>query len=216
MNKRLAYRVGIAGAGLMLMASAAAQARSTSFQKFEVRTSVAGFITSTSSGAFGLNLSNEPDLTVDATYYVTPNIGVNVLATFLNFEVNSKALGNKSLGSVDLLPPIFSLQYHFMPNGKIRPYVGVGFNYNFFSNESGDLSNRGTTALGATVKNKLGYAATVGADYMITPNLALNVSFNFLYIGTYVHLNATPGGGAADTRLHVRAYIPGAGIAYRF
>ncbi len=215
MNKKFAYQFGIAGVSLMLLASTAAQAQGATFQRFEVRTSAAGFITSTSSGAFGLNLSNEPDLTLDATYYVTPNIGVNVLATFLNFEVNSKTLGNASLGSVDLLPPIFSLQYHFMPNGVIRPYVGVGFNYNFFSNESGALSSRG--GLGATVKNKLGYAATVGADYMITPNLALNVSFNFLYVGTYVHLDATPGGGGpADTRLHVRAYIPGAGIAYRF
>lgn len=63
-----------------------------------------------------------------------------------------------------------------------------------------------------TAKNNLRYAATAGADYMITPNLALNASFNFLYVGTYVHVDAL----STDTRLHVRAYIPGAGIAYRF
>ena len=33
----------------------------------------------------------------------------------------------------DLLQPTLSAQYHFDPNGRVRPYVGAGLNYTIFS-----------------------------------------------------------------------------------
>ena len=90
-----------------------------------------------SSDTLGLDVGNATSIAVDGTYFVTPNIGVNLLATILNVEVKAKGLG--SLGSVDLLPPILTVQYHFSPDDQVRPYVGVGINYNHFYHYSGTL-----------------------------------------------------------------------------
>jgi outer membrane protein len=40
------------------------------------------------------------------------------------------------VGSVKHLPPTFSFQYHFMPDSKFRPYVGLGPNYTTFFDET--------------------------------------------------------------------------------
>ena len=89
--------------------------------------------TDAESSALDLGLNDDFRIAVDGTYFFTPNIGLNVLATTLNFDVDS---GGTSLGSVSVLPPIFTLQYHFSPDDpKYRPYVAAGFNYNYFYDE---------------------------------------------------------------------------------
>ena len=43
--------------------------------------------------------------------------------------------GAGAAGETDLLPPTLSVQYHFNPNGRARPYIGAGLNYTLFSDE---------------------------------------------------------------------------------
>lgn len=160
--------------------------------------------TSAASGGLELGLNNDVRIAVDGTFFVTPKIGLNVLATTLNFEVDS---AGTSLGSVSALPPIVTLQYHFSPDDpKLRPYLGIGFNYNIFYDESGALA-----ALNADVENTLGFVVSGGLDYMISENLSLNADRKFLTFDADVDV----AGVTADV-LDVDAWIVGIGIGFHF
>ena len=109
---------GIVLGMVLLMLTAPAAEADGDGPKFLVRTTAIGVITdadsnSVAAGGLDLDLDNDIRFAIDGTYFVTPHIGVNVLATFLNFEVDS---AGTSLGSVDVLPPIVTVQYHFLPD----------------------------------------------------------------------------------------------------
>ena len=160
--------------------------------------------TPAASGGLELGLNNDFRIAVDGTYFITPKIGLNVLATTLNFEVDS---AGTSLGSVSVLPPIVTLQYHFSPDDpKLRPYLGLGFNYNIFYNESGTLA-----ALGAEVEDTFGFVVGGGLDFMLSENLSLNADLKFLTFEADIEVADV----TADV-LDVDAWIIGIGIGYHF
>jgi len=63
--------------------------------------------------------------TFNGTYMIDPHWGVELLAA-LPFEHDINLNGGPKVGSAKHLPPTLSLQYHFIPEGKIQPYVGLG------------------------------------------------------------------------------------------
>ena len=140
-----------------------------------IRTTVITTSTNASSNTLKLDAGNSTSVVVDGTYFLTPNIGIDLLATFLNTKISAQGLG--SLGSVDLLPPILTLQYHFAPEGQVRPYVGAGINYNHFYNYSGTLK-----AINAKIDDTVGFVAQAGVDYMLTKTLSLNLDLKYLAV----------------------------------
>ena len=169
-------------------------------------TAIGVFPDSDSDSSIGLDLDvdDEASLAVDISYFFTDNIAVNVLATFLSPDVDSDV---GDLGSVDLIPPIFTLQYHFSPHGTVRPYVGAGFNYNYFYGESGMLD-----ALDVDVENTFGLVAQVGMDYMLNKNLSLNFDLKYLTFEADVDIDALN----VEDELDYDAFILGFGLGYRF
>lgn len=180
-----------------------------------VHSTVIGAVTDASSSSAKLNLDidNAQSVALDATYFVTHNIGVNVLATFLNFNIETGStaiqdLASKDLGSVDLLPPIVSVQYHFSPDSAFSPYVAAGFNYNVFSDESGHLND-----LSVEVDDTVGWVIGAGLDYSITENVSLNADLKYLTFEADVNVGAAP---AFDDELEVDAWIVGVGLGFKF
>jgi outer membrane protein len=84
-----------------------------------------------SSSLPGLDVSDEWVPEIDFTYFVTPNIGVELILGTARHEVT---LNGVSLGKLNHLPPTLTVQYHFNPTPKIKPYVGAGLNYTRFYN----------------------------------------------------------------------------------
>lgn len=229
MKKRNQYLTCVLGAifALVWAGSAAAQddkdravASSPSFDHWQVRTTANGFFFDASSGILDLDVENTADFAFDVTYFLTRNLAIQVLATYINTQVQSKAasalLGgtpNDNVGAVDLLPPIVTAQWHFtnFASQGVEPYVGIGFNYNHFGNESGQLR-----ALGASVDDQFGFVTEVGSDIAlsrIAPGLYANVNFKYLYTKTDVKVDSNH---ALDDKLKINAYILGAGVGYRF
>lgn len=122
--------------------------------------------------------------TFDITYMIRDQWGVELfLSTFWrhNLQVTSPT-GTTNFGTIKLLPPTVSLQYHFNPEGRLRPYAGLGLNYTFLSDESpGALS----------VGNSIGPAAQLGFDVQISKRLFLNVSARYIDIDGDARLGAT-------------------------
>ncbi len=157
------------------------------------------------SKALDLDVVGTADLAVDFTYFVSPNIGFNLLATVLNPEIES---GGNSVGSIGLVPPILTAQYHFAP-GPMSFYVGAGLNYNIFHDETGQLD---TLAPGVhpSVKDTIGYVAQIGLDMELTENTVLNLDLKYLTFDADVRA-----GGQKVDKLEVDAIIFGIGLGWR-
>lgn len=116
------------------------------------------------------------------------------------------ALGDLDLGHVWALPPTLLLQYHANPDGRIRPYVGVGLNYTiFYSADAGALST-------IDYSNSFGYAFQGGVDIGITETWAFNLDVKKVYIQSDLSIN----GGAVTADANIDPWVFGAGLAYRF
>lgn len=75
---------------------------------------------------------------VDITHMVSDNVGLELIAatTKHNASGTSGTTGGiGKLASTWVLPPTLTVQYHFAPEAKVRPYVGAGVNYTMFYSE---------------------------------------------------------------------------------
>lgn len=146
---------------------------------------------------------------LDITYFFTDHIAAELILATAKHDVEARgsSLGPVvDLGDVWLLPPTLTAQYHFMPEGKIRPYVGAGINYTFFYNEDpGAVST-------IDYDNGFGYALQVGTDVAIDDHWAVNFDVKKLWLNTDV----TVAGGPVVADVDLDPWIFGVGVGYRF
>ncbi len=156
--------------------------------------------------ASGLNV-NAKDKTIpelDVTYFFTKNIAAELVLTYpQRVDVRSHST---SLGTVTALPPTLLAQYHFTQFGPLKPYVGAGVNYTRFGSR-----NLGDADQYSVEKSSVGYAAQIGADYMLTKNWGINLDVKYLQIKTDV----ISGGTSAGT-LDLSPIATSVGVTYKF
>ena len=154
---------------------------------------------------------------VDFTYFVTDNVGLELIAATTKHDVKGKG-GLAPVGELAdtrVLPPTLTLQYHFAPKAKVRPYVGVGVNYTIFYNE--DASDGLESAIGNTdvhLKNSLGYALQAGVDIDVSKRWFVNLDVKYIDIDTKATLTT----GTLVNRVNVSLdpIVAGIGIGMRF
>jgi len=137
---------------------------------------------------------------IDGTYFLTNNIAVELIAATTKHIVRETGIPgiptNSMLGSVWLLPPTLTVQYHFAPQGtSFRPYVGAGVNYTFMysASDSGALS-----PAHLSYGDNFGYAIQAGADIPIgTQGFFLNVDLKKIFLSTTVKLAGSKLGSAS-------------------
>ena len=76
-----------------------------------------------------VNSNVRPSFTV--TYMATRHIGIELLGA-LPFQHDVSGSGLGKIGTTKQLPPTLSVQWHFLPDSTVQPYVGVGLNYTHF------------------------------------------------------------------------------------
>jgi outer membrane protein len=171
--------------------------------------------------AVSVDDSNSLDLSLG--YMLTDNLAVEVLAdpssqhdifvSGLPAELNV-ADGTK-VAEVNVLPPTVFLQYHFNPQGKVRPYAGLGLNYTVFFNK--DLTNAAKTALGASnldLDNSFGLAGQVGVDFAMKNDWSFNVDVKYIQIDTEATFDSALGRVAVD--VDVNPLVIGVGFGKTF
>jgi len=158
------------------------------------------------------DVDNSVGVEIDFVYFFQKNLAAELVLGVAQHNVEAKgtALGNVDLGDVWLIPPTLTVQYHFMPEAKIRPYVGAGVNYTIFFEE-----NSGTVASDTGYDNAFGYALQAGVDIGITENFAFNIDLKKLYLDTEADVTI-PGVGTAKVDVDIDPWLMGVGIAYRF
>ncbi len=149
---------------------------------------------------------------VDASYFVTANVALELIAT--NPQQHTITLGGTRIGTLRHLPPTLTAQYHIAPSHPtVRPYVGLGLNYTVFS----DVKLDAGPVLGSSTPLEIkhhswGLAYNIGADFPITDKLSFNVDFKKIDIQTDVSVK----GGAKLTTVKVNPVLFGVGLGYKF
>ena len=158
-----------------------------------------------------LDVDNNLQVGVTATYMYTDNIGIELLAaTPFTHDITA---GGTKVGETSHLPPSLMAQYYFgTASSDARPYLGVGLNYTVFFDEklSTDLDQNGQTDT-LSLDDSFGLALQAGVDYNISENLFVNASIWYMDINTDVTVN-----GAATGDLDIDPVSVMASIGYTF
>lgn len=161
-------------------------------------------------------LNNDTQLGLNFAYMVTDHIGIELLAAS-PFELTAKQKGlglPEKLGTFKALPPTLSAVYYPMNKASaFQPYVGLGVNRTLFFNEK---ANKGNGYSAMRVQNTWGWAAQVGADYMLTDNLMLNGQVRYIDMSTKARVDALGGTATAKVKLDVKPVVYMLGLGYKF
>lgn len=160
---------------------------------------------------------------IDFSYYITKNIAVElILATGTRHDVkianNAGGIGDQPLGSVNLLPPTLTVQWHFNPDQMFDPYVGAGVNYTRFMDKS--LTTSSPAGLPIRVdSNSFGAALQAGLDVNLKDGWLINADVKYAWIDTDVKLEGTgagaPGWHKIDS-LDINPWVFGIGVGKKF
>lgn len=157
-------------------------------------------------GTVDLDVGNSTRPSFSLTYMATKNIGIELLGAFpFQHNIDSN-LGR--IGKTKHLPPTLSVQWHFLPDAKVQPYVGVGLNYTrFFSTKSEGALAGQDLKLG----DSWGLAAQVGVDVPLNKNWLLSADVRYISIESDVKLN-----GAKIGKTKINPWVATVAVGYRF
>ena len=169
-------------------------------------------------GTKGVSVNSDTVPELDITYMLHKNWGVELILGYSNHTVK----GEKSwsaLGDVidtKVLPPTLTLQYHFMPDSNIRPYVGAGINYTYFFDE--EVKGPVLDVPGAKVKldSSWGLAAQAGVDVALNDDWFVNFDVKYIDIDTTAHFKNTGAAASAKIDADIGPFVWGIGIGRRF
>lgn len=162
---------------------------------------------STLGGNVAASADQVPEL--DFTRFFAPNFAAELILATTKHDITlngSDAGGKQGLGSVKLLPPTLTFQYHANPNGTFRPYAGAGLNYTFFYG-----AKTGGIATSMKYQDHLGYALQAGFDYMIDDRFGINFDVKKIFLKTNVQVN-----DSYTAQVRLDPWLIGAGVSYRF
>ncbi len=172
-----------------------------------------------------LKVSDKVIPELDISYYFTKNIAAELIlatGTRHNVRINDDQLttvGDQDLGSVNLLPPTLTAQWHFNPDQMIDPYVGAGINYTLFMDKKLSV-NKGPLA-GHKIKvdsDSWGWALQAGVDINLKDGWLVNFDAKYVTIDTDVKLKGavTSGVWTKIDDLDINPWVIGVGIGKKF
>lgn len=147
---------------------------------------------------------------LDISYFFGKQLAAELVLAFtrLDASVTASAVGAFDAGSFKALPPTLTLQWHFLPDATIRPYVGAGINYTRLS--SVRLGNAVTGPL-ELERSSVGPALQAGVDVALGGPWSLNFDVKKAWIRTDLR-----SGGTTLSTLRVDPLLVGVGLGYRF
>lgn len=164
-----------------------------------------------------VSVSNSFAPEVDVSYFITDHVALELIAATTKHDVGGKG-GLKPIGELAdawVLPPTLTLQYHFTPKAKVRPYVGAGLNYTLFYSE--DASDDLESAIGNTkveMDDSFGYAVQAGVDVDLNEKIFLN--FDVKYIDMDTKAKLTTGSLVNRVKVSIDPIVVGIGLGMRF
>jgi outer membrane protein len=159
---------------------------------------------------------------IDFSYYITKNIAAElILALGTRHDVSTSshgvALDRNLLGSVNLLPPTLTAQWHFLPDQTFDPYVGAGLT--FVRAMDNSLTARSTALGNQPIRidhNSWGPAIQAGLDVNLQDKWLVNLDVKKVWFDTDVKLNVNGGGWRKIDTLDVDPWVISVGVGKKF
>ena len=167
----------------------------------------------------GVSVNEDTVPELDITYMLSPYWGLELILAYSQHDVDSRGVpSGLGLGKVIdamVLPPTLTLQYHFLPNATVRPYVGLGVNYTHFFDESvsGVLDQPGAKV---KLDASWGLAAQAGIDIDINQDWFANLDVKYIDIQTEARFSGINLVNTANINTEINPFVYGIGIGRRF
>ena len=196
------------------------ESKSNEFKRWQVRLRAVG-VAPDESAKIGIidgdvAISNALIPELDFTYFFTEHFAAELILGTAKHDVQAinTLAGDVNLGSVWLLPPTLTAQYHFYTSDQkvFKPYIGAGVNYTLFYNvKSGDVA-------GVDYDNALGYAAQIGFDLMLDDTFFINFDAKRLFLSTDVTVDASnlAPGLSIPAEVDINPWLIGVGVGMKF
>ena len=196
------------------------ESKSNEFKRWQVRLRAVG-VAPDESAKIGIidgdvAISNALIPELDFTYFFTEHFAAELILGTAKHDVQAinTLAGDVNLGSVWLLPPTLTAQYHFYTSDQkvFKPYIGAGVNYTLFYNvKSGDVA-------GVEYDNAIGYAAQLGFDLMLDDKFFINFDAKRLFLSTDVTVDASnlAPGLSIPAEVDINPWLIGVGVGMKF
>ena len=145
--------------------------------------------------------------TLGFTYFLTDHWAVEAILGTTRHEIRAQGgATDVAVHETWVLPPVVTLQYRPLTEGRFSPYVGAGVNAMLFY--GGDDQNGFTVDL----DDGLGYALQAGADIGIRGPWSVNLDVKKVWFNTDAEIN----GGALTSDVDLDPWVVSAGISRKF
>jgi outer membrane protein len=170
-------------------------------------------------GDFGSTVAVDSAYTieVDVTYMFMKSLGIELIAATTSHDLSASGgdLNGANLGTVKLLPPTATLQFHPFGEGMFDFYIGAGINYTFFY--SYDLSSA-LADLGVTdieFSNSFGLAGNVGLSLNLGKHFHINADLKYIQLNTDADIKVN-GDTLDSVNVDINPWVYGLGVGWKF
>ena len=165
--------------------------------------------------------SNNVVPTVAIEYFLAPTLSVETICCTTAHHVDGAggiAGVNRLLDDIVIVPATFTLKYHLLGLGAVKPYVGAGPSYFLVLNST--IGAGGKAALGASsgkLKSQLGVALQAGVDIALgDKGYGLSLDAKRYFVKPVAAFYNAAGATLLETRHGLNPWVLSAGVAYRF
>lgn len=147
-----------------------------------------------------------PDL--DVSYFLTDHLAVSGQAGAIRSRpvIRNSLVGDIAIGSIWNAVVSGVVRYHFLPNARFNPYLGVGASA---TTSIAVYPAKGIPAF--TVKSQTSPLIQAGFDYHLTGNWFGNAMVKYVFVPPVSYEVA-----GVDVKADLNMLVVGAGIGYRF
>lgn len=155
-------------------------------------------------------------LTLNGVYMMTDNWAFEVLAAWpFKHDINLESGGvSAKLADTKHLPPTFSFQYHFIPDGQFQPYAGLGLNYTTFMDTNLTQAAIDAGLVDIKLDDSVGVAAQIGADIMTSDRWLINIDLRWINIESDATLD--DGVTAETAKIEIDPLVYSINVGYKF
>lgn len=145
--------------------------------------------------------------TLGFTYFLTDHLAVEAILGTTRHEIRAQGgATDVAVHETWVLPPVVTLQYRPLTQGRFSPYVGAGVNYMLFYN------GKDKNGFQVDLEDGFGYALQAGADIGIQGPWSLNLDVKKVWFNTDASVND----GALKSSVDLDPWVASVGVSREF